>query len=77
MRIDELLTEEENGFFKGIFDKIMGGSDKEFDEYMARAKYYKFKGMSDQRVKKILMKEFPKAKPVDIVRAMKKVGYQI
>ena len=78
MRIDELLTEEEKGFFKGVLDKIMGsGSDKDFEEYMARAKYYKYKGMSDNRVKSILTKEFPNAKPVDIVRAMKKVGYQI
>lgn len=78
MLVREILSEEEDGFFKGIFNKIMGsGSDKDFEEYMARAKYYKYKGMSDNRVKSILIKEFPKAKPVDIVRAMQKVGYQI
>lgn len=81
MRIDELLTEEEKGivdvtkdFFKGLMGR---DDDPAFEKMMLRAKIYKNNGYRVAFARKKLMKDFPKMKPVDVNRAMQKVGFEI
>ena len=81
MRIDELLTEEEKGIIdvtKDFFKGLMGsGDDPAFEKMMLRAKIYKNNGYRVAFARKKLMQDFPKMKPVDVNRAMQKVGFEI
>ena len=81
MRIDELLTEEEKGIIdvtKDFFKGLMGNDDDPaFEKMMLRAKIYKNNGYRVAFARKKLMKDFPKMKPVDVNRAMQKVGFEI
>lgn len=81
MRINELLTEEEKGIIdvtKDFFKGLMGNNDDPaFEKMMLRAKIYKNNGYRVAFARKKLMKDFPKMKPVDVNRAMQKVGFEI
>lgn len=81
MRIDELLTEDEKGIIdvtKDFFKGLMGrDDDPAFEKMMLRAKIYKNNGYRVAFARKKLMQDFPKMKPVDVNRAMQKVGFEI
>lgn len=81
MRINELLTEEEKGILdvtKDFFKGLMGNNDDpDFEKMMLRAKIYKNNGYRVAFARKKLIKDFPKMKPVDVNRAMQKVGFEL
>ena len=70
MKINDIINEDEKGWFKSAFDKVMHGFGDGFQDYVKEAQKVLHR-LGSQGTIRHLQKEFPKADLIDLRRAVK------